>query len=134
AIVLDLKKPEGQDVLMRLLGDADVLVHNFRPGVPVRLGLDYETLRGKFPRLIYCALTGYGDRGPMRGRAGYDQVLQSMTGICAMQNSSSDPQIVWGSPVDYYAAALLSSSVSSALYARERSGRGQYVGVSLLRS
>lgn len=133
-IVLDLKLPQGREVLQRLLRDADVLVHNFRPGVPERLGIDYETLSNLYPRIICCAVTGYGETGPLRDKAGYDQVLQTMTGICAMQGSAENPQIVYGSVVDYYAAALLASGVASALYQRERTGKGQWVGISLLRS
>ena len=133
-IVLDLKLPQGREVLQRLLRDADVLVHNFRPGVPERLGIDYDTLSKLNPRIICCAVTGYGETGPLRDKAGYDQVLQSMTGICAMQGSPEHPQIVYGSVVDYYAAALLASGVASALYQRERTGKGQWVGISLLRS
>jgi formyl-CoA transferase len=133
-IVLDLKQPGGRDVLLRLVRDADVLVHNFRPGVPERLGIGYESLHALNERLVYCAVTGYGENGPLREKAGYDQVLQAMTGICALQGSSKAPQIVYGSVVDYYAAALLSGGVSSALYQRERTGKGQFVGVSLLRS
>ncbi|MCJ0762189.1 CaiB/BaiF CoA transferase family protein [Variovorax terrae] len=131
---LDLKSPQGREVLLRLVKTADVLVHNFRPAVPGRLGIDYETLRQVNPRLVYCALTGYGDNGPLKDKAGYDQVLQAMTGICAMQGPAGEPEIVYGSVVDYYAAALLAGGVSSALYQRERSGVGQYVGISLLRS
>jgi formyl-CoA transferase len=133
-LVLDLKQAEGRDVLCRLVRDADVLVHNFRPSVPERLGIGYATLRELNPRLVYCAVSGYGERGPLRDKAGYDQVLQAMTGICAMQGSPDDPAIVYGSVVDYYAAALLAGSVASALYARERTGDGRFVGISLLRS
>jgi len=133
-IALDLKSAQGREVLLRLVGKADVLVHNFRPAVPARLGIDYETLRRINPRLVYCALTGYGDGGPLADKAGYDQVLQAMTGICATQGPAGEPEIVYGSVVDYYAAALLAGGVSSALYQRERSGAGQYVGISLLRS
>jgi len=122
-------------VLLRLVEQADVLVHNFRPTVPPRLGIDYETLRARNPRLVYCALTGYGDTGPLKDSAGYDQVLQTMTGICTLQGKRGGaPEIVYGSVVDYYAAALVAGGVASALYERERSGIGQYVGVSLLRS
>lgn len=133
-LVLDLKKPEGLAVLHRLVEGADVLVHNFRPAVPARLGIDYPRLRAINPRLVYCAVSGFGESGPLRNRAGYDQVLQAMTGICAMQGAPGQPQIVYGSVVDYYAAGLLAASVSSALFAREHSGQGRYVGVSLLRS
>ncbi|VVD95853.1 Acetyl-CoA:oxalate CoA-transferase [Pandoraea pneumonica] len=134
-LVLDLKQPEALAVLRRLVEAADVLVHNFRPNVPARLGIGYEQLREVNPRLIYCAVTGYGDTGPNKDKAGYDQVLQTMTGMCAMQGKADGPpEILYGSVVDYYAASLVAAGVSSALFARERTGQGQYVGVSLLRS
>jgi formyl-CoA transferase len=133
-IALDLKRPEGLEVLHRLLQDADVLVHNFRPSVPARLGIAWEQLRERFPRLVYCAVTGYGDTGPLKEKAGYDQVLQTMSGICSLQGPPGRPEIVYGSVVDYYAASMLAMGVSAALAERAQSGRGQYVGVSLLRS
>jgi formyl-CoA transferase len=134
-LVLDLKKPAGLAVLHRLVAASDVLVHNFRPSVPPRLGIDYASLRPVNPRLVYCALTGYGETGPLKDKAGYDQVLQSMTGICALQGVSPDePQIVYGSVVDYYAASLLAYAVSAALFQRSRTGEGQSINVSLLRS
>ena len=134
-IVLDLKSQEGLAALLRLVASADVLVHNFRPSVPPRLGIAYEQLRELNPGLIYCALTGYGESGPLKDKAGYDQVLQSMTGICALQGKAGgEPEIVYGSVVDYYAAALLAAGVASALFERSTSGQGQYVGISLLRS
>ncbi|MEO8654290.1 MAG: CoA transferase [Ramlibacter sp.] len=133
-IALDLKHPKARAVLLRLVRSADVLVHNFRPAVPARLGMDFETLREVNPRLIYCALNGYGETGPLKDKAGYDQVLQAMTGICALQGPPGEPEIVYGSVVDYYAAALLAGGVASALYQRERTGKGQLVKISLLRS
>lgn len=134
-IVLDLKAAEGRQALLALVQTADVLVHNFRPKVPPRLGIAYEQLEVLNPRLIYCAVTGYGEGGPLKDKAGYDQVLQTMTGMCTLQGKpGGPPEILYGSVVDYYAAALVAAGVSSALYERERSGRGQYVGVSLLRS
>ena len=134
-MVLDLKNPADHAVLLRLVRDADVLVHNFRPGVPKRLGIDFDQLSALHPRLIYCAVTGYGESGPMKDKAGYDQVLQTMTGMCALQGKrGGPPEIIYGSVVDYYAAALVAAGVSSALYERERSGLGQFVGVSLLRA
>jgi crotonobetainyl-CoA:carnitine CoA-transferase CaiB-like acyl-CoA transferase len=133
-MVLDLKQAGSQEVLDRLLRSTDVLVHNFRAGVPERLGIGYEALRARHPRLIYCAVSGYGETGPLRARAGYDQVLQSMSGLCAMQGTPEHPQIVYGSVVDYYAAALLASGVASALFERTRTGAGRHVAISLLRS
>ncbi len=134
-LVLDLKKAAGLDVLIKLLDTADVLIHNFRPSVPARLGIEYERFHATHPRLIYCVVNGYGETGPMRDNAGYDQVLQSLTGICSLQGKHGEsPEIVYGSVVDYYAAAMVASGVSAALFDRERTGQGQYVGVSLLRS
>ena len=134
-IVLDLKSADGIKALLELVKEADVLVHNFRPSVPARLGIAYEQLEKINPRLIYCTITGFGETGPLKDKAGYDQVLQSMTGMCALQGKKGDPpEILYGSIVDYYAASLISSGVASALYEREKSGKGQNVGVSLLRS
>ncbi|CAB3637838.1 CaiB/BaiF CoA transferase family protein [Achromobacter pestifer] len=134
-LVLDLKKPQALAVLHELARQADVLVHNFRPSVPARLGISYEQLAEINPRLIYCAVTGYGETGPLKDKAGYDQVLQTMTGMCALQGKAEGPpEVLYGSVVDYYASSMVAAGVASALYERERSGRGQFVGVSLLRS
>lgn len=134
-VVLNLKDEGERAILLKLAAEADVLVHNFRPGVPERLGIDYPALAERNSRLIYCAVSGYGEEGPMASRAGYDQVLQAMTGMCVLQGKAGGPpELTYGSPVDYYAAALVAAGVSSALFERERSGTGQYVGVSLLRS
>ncbi|NAO28815.1 CoA transferase [Pseudomonas syringae pv. dysoxyli] len=134
-VVLDLKTAEGLQALLTLVETADVLVHNFRPSVPARLGIGYDDLARINPRLIYCNVTGYGDTGPLKDKAGYDQVLQTMTGMCIAQSKpGSAPEILYGSVVDYYAAAMVAGGVSSALYERERTGKGQVVGVSLLRS
>jgi crotonobetainyl-CoA:carnitine CoA-transferase CaiB-like acyl-CoA transferase len=134
-IVLDLKQPEGLAALERLVESADVLVHNFRPSVPPRLKIDHDRLRGINPRLIYCALTGFGDSGPLKDNAGFDQVLQCMTGMATFQGAAAGrPQTVLGSAVDYYSSALLALAVASALFHRQRTGEGQYIGASLLRS
>ena len=134
-LMLDLKDPQDMQRLLALVTTADVLVHNFRPSVPARLGIAYEQLQAINPRLIYCAVTGFGDQGPLKDKAGYDQVLQTMTGMCTLQGSAGGPpEILYGSIVDYYAAAMVASGVASALYEREKSGQGQYVGVSLMRS
>ena len=132
-LVLDLKNDTDLAHLMKLVIEADVLVHNFRPGVPERLGIDFEKLSVLNPRLIYCSVTGYGSNGPMKKKAGYDQVLQTFSGMCSMQGKSDGPpEILYGSVVDYYASALVAGGVASALYEREKSGLGQHVGVSLL--
>jgi crotonobetainyl-CoA:carnitine CoA-transferase CaiB-like acyl-CoA transferase len=135
ALALDLKQKEGLAVLHRMVASADVLVENFRPSVPARLGIDYPRLKAINPRLIYAGLTGYGDRGPLSDKGGFDQVLQSFTGMAVFQGGGIDtPQLVLGSVLDYFTSALLAYGVAAALFQRERSGRGQYLSLSLLRS
>jgi crotonobetainyl-CoA:carnitine CoA-transferase CaiB-like acyl-CoA transferase len=140
SIVLDLKSDDGRARFESLVEGADVLVENFRPGVMERLGFGQERLRQRHPRLIYCSLTGFGHDGPMRHSAGFDQVLQAMTGMNVFQGEGqagadgdeAGPALIWGSPVDFYAASLCLSSVLAALYHRERSGEGQFTTMSLL--
>jgi crotonobetainyl-CoA:carnitine CoA-transferase CaiB-like acyl-CoA transferase len=135
ALALDLKQPEGLAVLHRMVASADVLVENFRPSVPARLGIDYPRLRAVNPRLIYAGLTGYGDVGPLSEKGGFDQVLQCLSGMAVFQGGAADtPQLVLGSVLDYFTSALLAYGVAAALFQRERSGRGQYLSLSLLRS
>jgi formyl-CoA transferase len=135
ALALDLKQPEGLAVLHHMVQSADVLVENFRPSVPARLGIDYPRLRAINPRLIYAGLTGYGDAGPLSEKGGFDQVLQCLSGMAVFQGGGVDrAQLVLGSVVDYFTSALLAYGVTAALFQRERSGRGQYLSLSLLRS
>lgn len=134
-VMLDLKQPADREVLLQLVRDADVLVHNFRPGVPERLGIGYSQLQILNDRLIYCAVTGFGETGPLKDKAGYDQVLQTYSGMCDEQGQrGGPPEILYGSVVDYFASMMVAAGIASALYEREKSGRGQQVGVSLLRA
>ncbi len=131
--VLDVKQADDLATLLTLIESADVLVHNFRPTVAPRIGIGYDQLKALNPKLIYCAVSGYGDTGPLQDKAGFDQVLQTMTGMCTLQGKKDGPpEILYGSIVDYYASALVAGAVSSALFERERSGEGQFVSVSLL--
>ena len=134
ALALDLKQPEGLAVLQRMVAGADVLVENFRPTVPARLEIDYPRLRAINPRLIYVGLTGYGDQGPLSDKGGFDQVLQCLSGMAVFQGGADKPQLVLGSVLDYFTSALLAYGVAAALFRRERSGTGQYLSLSLLRS
>jgi formyl-CoA transferase len=135
ALALDLKQKEGLAVLHRMVESADVLVENFRPSVPARLGIDYPRLKAINPRLVYAGLTGYGDRGPLSEKGGFDQVLQCLSGMAVFQGGGPDkPQLVYGSVLDYFTSALLAYSVAAALFQREKSGKGQYLSLSLLRS
>jgi crotonobetainyl-CoA:carnitine CoA-transferase CaiB-like acyl-CoA transferase len=135
ALALDLKQPDGLRILHRMVKTADVLAENFRPSVPARLGIDYPRLKAINPRLVYCGLTGYGDSGPLREKGGFDQVLQCLSGMAVFQGGRPDkPQVVLGSVLDYFTSALLAYGVAAALFRRERSGTGQYLSLSLLRS
>lgn len=132
-IVLDLKTAEGVTLLKELASRADVLVHNFRHGVAQRLGIGEDVICALNPRLVYAHLSAYGEVGPMRDLPGFDQVLQSMTGISVGQAEKGEvPQIVWGSVVDYFAAFQLALGIIAALYQRRGTGHGQFVGASLL--
>ena len=134
-IVIDLKSKDGLEVIRRLIKKSDVIVHNFRPGVSRRLGLEYEQLIDINPKIIYCGLTGFGETGPMASNPGFDQVLQSLTGISQAQGAlENKPHVVWGSVVDYYSSSLLAMAVCAALYEREKTGKGQKINASLLRS
>src|SRR3954469_13290891 len=134
ALALDLKQPEGLAVLHRMVETADILVEISRPSVPARLGIDYPRLKAINPRLIYAGLTGYGDEGPLSEKGGFDQVLQCLSGMAVFQGGVDKPQLVLGSVLDYFTSALLAYGVAAALFQRERSGTGQYLSLSLLRS
>ncbi|MGY2843534.1 crotonobetainyl-CoA:carnitine CoA-transferase CaiB-like acyl-CoA transferase [Bradyrhizobium sp. USDA 4509] len=135
SIVLNLKHADGLAAFYRLVEQADVVVHNFRPSVPRSLGIDYEALRSRRPDLIYCSLTGYGESGPLQDHPGYDTMLQCFTGIASMQGAATGkPQILSGSIVDYHSASFVALSILSALVHRLRTGEGQHVKPSLLRS
>jgi crotonobetainyl-CoA:carnitine CoA-transferase CaiB-like acyl-CoA transferase len=131
-IVLDLKQEAAREIIYKLAKAADVAVENFRPGVSDRLKIGYAELSAINPRLIYCSISGYGSRGPMQARPGFDQVLQAMTGIAVSQGGEGTPQVQAGSVVDYYTATLAAYGVMTALFVRERTGIGQKVETSLL--
>jgi formyl-CoA transferase len=135
-MVVDLKSKTGKEIFFKLVERSDVVVHNFRPKVPLSLGIDYESLRSVRPDLIYCSLTGFGNDGPLKDHPGFDQLLQAFTGIAWFQGDSTegDPQLVTGSIVDYYASSLLALGVTGAIVHRLRTGQGQRVDISLLQA
>ena len=135
SIVLDLKTPEGRDALFKLCESADVLVENYRRGVPERLGIDYETMHKRFPRLVYCSISAFGDSGPRRNEAAYDSVMQAFVGIMHMTGSPGGPPVRASISVcDVSAALYANQGILLALAARARSGRGQRVEASLFES
>ena len=140
SLPLDLSHPEGREVVHRLLSGApdmpgtDVVIHNYRPGVASRLGIDYETLSGKSPSLIYCEATAFGTQGPHSQRPGYDIIVQAMSGLMASEAKSSEgvPQHVFTPVVDTATGISMAWAICAALYAREKTGRGQKIEASLL--
>ena len=133
SLTLDLKAPEGREVLLRLAATADVVVENFRPLVKQRLGIDYETLREVNPRIIYASISGFGQSGPYRDRPGFDQIAQGLGGIMSVTGLPGQGPVRAGVPIaDLSAGHFLAQGVLLALIERERSGEGQWVHTSLL--
>jgi len=135
SLVVDLRAEEGPSVLRRMAARADVLVEGFRPGVLARRGLGPETLLESCPRLVYCSLSGYGQDGPHAGRAGHDVGYGALGGFLgANRDESARPVLPRTQVVDMTAGLFATIGILAALQARERTGRGQHVDVSLLRS
>jgi formyl-CoA transferase len=132
SVALDLKTPEGADVLRRLVETADVLIENFRPGSLADLGFDYATVSALNPRLIYCSISGYGQTGPSAHLPGYDAVLQGEAGIMDMTGfPGGDPTRVGVAITDYLAGLYATQGILLALNDRHTSGLGQHVDISL---
>ena len=135
SVAVDLSRPEGLEVVHRLARVSDVVVENFRPGVADRLGVGYRTLSALNPRLVYCSISGFGQTGPYRDRPGYDAVAQAMSGMMAITGQPDGPPTKHGMSIaDLTAAMWAAVGILTTLYERERSGRGQYLDVSLLDS
>ena len=132
SISLDLSKPGGRAVLLRLLDDADVLVENFLPGTMDKWGLGYEALAAQHPRLIWCSISGFGADGPLGGLPGYDAVLQAICGVMSVNGSPESGATRVGIPiVDHLTGYVATTGILMALHARERTGRGQRVEATL---
>lgn len=134
SVTLNLRDPEGKHILLRLVRKADVLIENFRPGAMDRLGLGYNDLRQLNPRLIYCAISGYGQSGPYRDKPGYDTMGQAFSGMLSLLTDVSDPKPVGVSVSDHVTAVFAAYGILAALMARERTGQGQLVETSLLQA
>jgi formyl-CoA transferase len=133
SIVIDLKIPEGLDLVRELAKTSDVLVENFTPGLTKRMGLDYETLHELNPRLVYASITAYGQDGPYRDRPGYDMVLSAVGGLMWITGEKDgNPCKVGVAITDVLTGVYSSGAITSALLWRERSGRGQFLDISLL--
>ncbi|KTD19353.1 acyl-CoA transferase [Legionella lansingensis] len=131
SVVLDLKQPEDHGKFNQLLMRADIFIHNLAPGAVERLGFDYETLKEKHPRLIWCAISGYGPDGPYRDKRAYDMLIQAESGVPSLTGSPDEPAKVGVSIADIAAGLYGYSSILAALLNRERSGRGERIEISM---
>lgn len=134
SLALDLHKPGGRDVLLRLVAASDVFVHNLRPGAVRRLGIGYEAVSEANPRCIYCALRGFGAAGPYRDKAAYDDVIQAICGLASVQGGSGDPEYVRSPISDKVVGVMASGAITAALLQRERTGAGQQIEVPMFES
>ena len=135
SLTLDFKQPEGRRILDTLIERADILVENFKPGTLQRLGLDHASLAERHPRLIYASVSGYGQTGPLKGRAGYDAVTQAESGLMSVTGAVDGPPVRLGVPIGDLAAGLFTAQgILAALVSRATTGRGQHVDVSMLDS
>jgi len=133
SITMNLKDSSGQRIIHQLLETADVLVENFKPGTLDRLNLGYQQIHEKFPQIIYCSISGYGQTGPDRERGGYDLMAQGRGGIMSVTGIEEGPPIKAGIPiVDMGAAIYAAFGILAAYIAREKTGRGQLIDVALL--
>ncbi len=132
SITLDLKQPEAVDVLMQLLADADVLVQNLAPGASARMGLSFEALRARYPKLIVCDISGYGADGPYRDKKAYDLLIQSEAGFLSITGTPETPSKSGNSIADIAAGMYAYTNILSALILRGRTGEGSHIDISML--
>jgi len=132
SLTLNLKKPEGKEIFKQLVAEADVVLEGFRPGVMDRLGLGYKELRAINPCLIYCAITGYGSEGPRAQRAGHDINYLALNGVLSYSGQDGQPTLPGVQVADLGGGALYAAfSITAALFARERLGKGQFIDIAM---
>ena len=135
SVTLNTKAPEGKEIFLKLVDGADVLVENFRPGVMDRLGIGYDVLSKRNPRLIYCAVSGFGQTGPDAMKPAYDQIIQGLSGVMAINGDERLNPLRCGFPVcDTVGGLNAAFAIMAALYHRERTGEGQMIDVAMLDS
>jgi CoA:oxalate CoA-transferase len=135
SVTVNLKRPEGKEVLRRLVARSDVLVENFRPGVMQRLGLGYDELKQIHPGLVYCAISGFGQEGPLREAPAYDQIIQGLSGMMSITGDPQCAPLRAGYPVaDTISGITAAFAISAALVRRQRTGEGGFIDVSMLDS
>jgi CoA:oxalate CoA-transferase len=135
SVTLDLKSDQGKAVLRRLVASADVLVENFRPGVMSRLGLGYEELRELKPSLVYCAISGFGQEGPLKNAPAYDQIIQGLSGVMSITGNDACAPLRVGYPVaDTIGGLTAAFAIACALVLRSRTNEGSFIDLSMLDS
>jgi crotonobetainyl-CoA:carnitine CoA-transferase CaiB-like acyl-CoA transferase len=135
SIAVDLKDPRGKAIFLELVDGADVVLENFRPNVMKRLGLDYEVLAARNPRLVYCAISGFGQTGPWADRPAYDQIVQGLAGVMSITGDDRTAPLRVGLPLcDTVGGMTAAFAVAAALVEQRTTGRGRHVDVSLLES
>ncbi|MFC1994363.1 CoA transferase, partial [Chloroflexota bacterium] len=133
SISVDLRSKQGQEVVHRLIKDADIVLENFRPGVAKRINMDYDTLQHINPEIIYCSVTGYGSSGPYSKLPGYDPLIQARSGVMKAQGGrQGNPIFLWAPIFDFGCALIAAYGSLAALYHRQRTGEGQQVEASIL--
>ena len=133
SLTLNMKAPDGQAILRRLVAKADVVLENFRPGTMERLGFGYDALRKLNPRLIYCAISGFGESGPEASRPGYDLIVQGESGVMDLTGFADGPPVKVGNSVaDLVSGMAAAHGVTLALLSRARTGKGQKVEIGML--
>ncbi|MFK8050407.1 MAG: CaiB/BaiF CoA transferase family protein [Halioglobus sp.] len=133
SLVLDLKQAEDMEIFLKLIPDADVVIENYRPGIVQKLGIDYETLKAINPGLVYVSITGYGESGPYQNRRVYDPLIQATTGTSAEQGEDA-PRNVRTVIFDKVTGYTAAQAATAALLQRSKTGRGQYLPISMLKS
>jgi len=134
SIKVDLKSEAGQAVIHEMMPNIDVVIHNFRPGTMDTLNLDFETLQAMNPQLVYMAISGFGTEGPLRRAPAYDPIIQAQCGMAATQGSDESPTFIRSLLCDKITGYTACQAVTSALFARERTGDGQMIDLSMLDS
>ncbi|TBX18681.1 CaiB/BaiF CoA transferase family protein [Nioella sediminis] len=132
-VTADFRTPEGQELVRKLAVESDILIENFKLGGLKKYGLDYDSLSQINPRLIYCSITGFGQTGPYAHRAGYDYIIQGMSGLMSITGDpDGQPQRVGVAVTDLFTGLYSVNGILAALYQRERTGKGQHIDMALL--
>ena len=132
SVVVDFRTPEGQAEVRKLISGADILIENFKVGGLAKYGLDYESLKAANPRLIYCSVTGFGQDGPYAHRAGYDYIIQGMSGLMSITGEpESQPQKVGVAVTDVFTGVYAATAILAAVHQREATGAGQHIDMAL---